>query len=177
MAKSRVEQALAAVEPEVLALFPGVTFAFGETNVAQNASPPRVVWLRAEDGTSAQQARTTAREIPAQLDRYVALVAVCWARRGGSYETDDAAIEALVDAVEIALKTCVGTALVLPLAEQWTVEGWTQTGKSARVAFVLRMPVAEPAPTIVGTEDVPVDVGFDDTGKSDTDGILQAKDG
>jgi len=120
VAKSRVEQILEAVEPEVLALFPGVTFAFGEPNVAQNASPPRVVWLRAEEGTSVQQARTTAREIPALLDRNVALVAVCWARRGGSYDTDDAALEALVDAVEIALRSCLGTALVLPLGEQWT---------------------------------------------------------
>jgi hypothetical protein len=135
------------------------------------------VWLRAEDGTNVGPARTTAREHRAQLDRTAALVAVCWARRQGEYETDDAAIEALVDAVEVALKVSIGTALVMPISEQWTTEGWTQTGKSARLNFVVRMPVMEPAPAIVGTDDVPVDVGFDDTDKSDTDGILQTKDG
>lgn len=177
MADSRLEQVLALVQPEVLALFPGVTFEFGEPKAATHAAPPRVAWFRAEDGSTAGPARTTAREIEAPLDRTVAVVAVCWAAKGGAYTTDDAAIEALVGAVELGLHKCLGTALLLPIAEQWTTEGWVQTGKSARLLFGVRMPVVLPAPEIVATDAEPIDVGFDDTDKSDTDGILQAKDG
>lgn len=168
---------LEAVQARVAELFPGVSFAFGETSVAQHAAPPRVVWLRAAEGSSVNAARTTAAERAAVLDRSAVVLAVCWAARGGSYETDDAALEALMDAVELALRECLGTALVLPLGESWTTEGWTQKGKSAHVSFTVRMPVLKPEPEVVGTETIPVDVGLDPTDDSDTDGILQAKDG
>lgn len=177
MAKSRLEQVLEAVQPRIAELYPSVVFEFGEPKASQHAAPPRVAWFRAEDGSTVGPARTTAREVSAPLDRTAAVVAVCWAKKGGAFDTDDAALEALVDAVELALRECIGTALVLPLPEQWTTEGWVQLGKTARVLFGVRMPVPLPAPEIVGTEAAPVNVGFDDTGKSDTDGVLQAKDG
>ncbi|MBL8684417.1 MAG: hypothetical protein JNK05_34910 [Myxococcales bacterium] len=177
MADSRLEQVLALVQPEVLALFPGVAFEFGEPMASTHAAPPRVAWFRAEDGSQVGPARTTARETEAPLDRSAVVVAVCWAAKGGSHTTDDAAIESLIGAVELALHKTLGTALILPIAEQWTTEGWIQTGKSARLLFGVRMPVVLPAPEIVATEAEPIDAGFDDTDKSDTDGILQAKDG
>ena len=62
MAKSRLEQVIELAQPRILELFPNVTFAFGETNVALNAAPPRVVWFRSEQGSSTGPARTTARE-------------------------------------------------------------------------------------------------------------------
>lgn len=170
---------LESVQSRVLELFPGVSFAFGETNVAQHAKHPRVVWLRAAEGSSVGTARTTSREQAALLDRSAVVIAVCWAARddGSAFETDDAALEALMDSVELALRECLGTALILPLAEKWTTEGWTQAGKSAHVAFAVRMPVTKPAPEVVGTETIEVDVGLDPTGDSDTDGILQATEG
>jgi hypothetical protein len=176
MAKSRLEQILDLVQPRIVELFPNATFAFGETNVALNAAPPRVVWFRAEQGSSAASARTTAREQVALLDRSAAVEAVCWAARGGSYTTDDAALEALVDAVEVALREQLGTALVLPLSELWTTEGWTQAGKSARLVFAVRMPVLLPAPQVLATESAPIDVGFDNDSSADPDGALDAKD-
>lgn len=178
MSKSRLEQVLDAVQERVLALYSGVTFKFGEPNVAANAAPPRVVWFRSEEGTLVGPARTIAdAERTAVLDRSVAVVAVCWAKAGGPFDTDDAALEALIDAVEVALRDAIGTALALPLAENWSTEGWTQTGKSARIGFAVRTPVVRPAAAVLEASADPADVGFDDTGDSDTDGILQAKDG
>jgi len=178
MSKSRLEQVLDAVKTRTIALYPGVTFNFGEPNVALNGAPPRVSWFRAEQGTTTGPARTTARdERVALLDRSTAVEAVCWAAKGGSYDTDDAALEALVDALETALRSELGTALVLPIVEAWTTEGWTQIGKSARVAFAVRQPVVIPQPEVLDASTNPEHVGFDDGGKSDTDGILQAKDG
>ncbi len=178
MAKSRLEQVLDAVKARIIELYPGVTFSFGEPNVAINGAPPRIAWFRAEQGTIAGPARTTARdERTALLDRSTVVEAVCWAARGGSYTTDDAALEALVDALELALRACLGTALVLPVSELWTAEGWTQAGKSARVLFTVRQPVCVPQPEVLDASTDPAHVGFDDEGKSDTDGILQAKDG
>lgn len=178
MAKSRLEQVIDAVQTRILSAWPGVTFSFGEPNVATTGSPPRVTWFRAEDGTLVGPARTAANaERTAVLDRSIAVVAVCWAKKGGAFDTDDAAIEALVDTVEVALRDALGTALVLPLGESWTTEGWTQTGKSARVGFVIRQPVVRPAAEVLDASADPSHVGFDDGGKSDTDGILQAKDG
>lgn len=178
MAKSRLEQVLDAVQARVLVLFPGVAFSFGEPNVAANGAPPRIAWFRAEQGTTAGPARTTARdERAALLDRSTVVEVVCWAARGGSYSTDDAALEALVDALELSLRECLGSALVLPVSELWTTEGWTQAGKSARVLFTVRQPVCVPQPEALDASTNPAHVGFDDEGKSDTDGILQAKDG
>lgn len=178
MAKSRLEQVIDAVQERVLAMYPGVTFKFGEPNVATNAAPPRVVWFRAEEGTLVGPARTIANaERTAVLDRNAAVIAVCWAKAGGSFDTDDAALEALIDAVEVALRDTIGTALVLPLVEDWTTEGWVQLGKSARIGFAIRQPVVRPAAEVLEASTDPADVGFDDTGDSDTDGILQAKDG
>lgn len=178
MSKSRLEQVIDEVQTRVLAMFPGTTFAFGEQYVATTGTPPRVVWFRSEAGTAVGPARTIAdAERTAVLDRSVAVVAVCWAKKGGSFDTDDAAIEALVDAVEVALRDAIGTALVLPLVEDWTTESWVQLGKSARVGFAIRQPVVRPAAEVLEGSIDPADVGFDDTGDSDTDGILQAKDG
>ena len=39
------------------------------------------------------------------------------------------------------MRSELGTSLVLPVVEVWTTEGWTQIGKSARVAFAVRQPV------------------------------------
>lgn len=178
MSKSRLEQVLDAVKARVIALYPGVAFTFGEPNVALNGAPPRISWFRAEQGTTTGPARTTARdERVSLLDRATVVEAVCWAAKGGSYDTDDAALEALVDALELALRSELGTALVLPVAELWTTEGWTQLGKGARVAFTVRQPVVVPQPEVLDASTDPAHVGFDDGDKSDTDGILQAKDG
>lgn len=175
MAKSRLEQVLDAVQARVLASVPGCAFEFGEPHAAQHARPPRIAFFRAKDGTTTGPARTTARnERVALLDRATAVVAVCWAVKGGAYETDDAAIEALVDALELALREELGSALMTPLVEGWTVEGWSQMGKSAQVLFTVRQPVCLPAPAVLDPSDDPADVGFDNSDSDETDGILTA---
>lgn len=175
MAKSKLEQVLDAVQARVSATVTDVTFEFGEPHAAKHAKPPRIAFFRAPDGTSTGPARTSARnERVALLDRSAAVIAVCWAAKGGDHETDDAALEALVDALELALRSEIGTALVLPIVEQWTSEGWATTGKSARVLFTVRQPVALPEPAVLEPSDDPNDVGFDNSDSDETDGVLVA---
>jgi hypothetical protein len=175
VAESRLEQILSAVQQRVAELVPGVTFAFGDQFVAINAAPPRVVWLRDDTGTTIQPAQTTAfSSTPSRAMRVAAVVAVCWAAKGGDCSTDDAACEALLDAVVLALRECLGTAAALPFAESWVPESWAKQGRAARLLFAVRMPIVAPALPEVATDANPIDVGFDTDTSADPDGALDA---
>lgn len=160
------------VQPRVLELYPAVTFEFGDVSRATHGKPPRVVWCRMDAQVVPTQ--TTAKNPRAVAQRNAGVVAVCWATKGGAFDTDDAAIESLVDAVEIALREKLGPSAALPFAENWTAESIAALGKTAAIEFAVRMPICLPDPTEVATDSDPIEVGFDNDASSDTDKNLDA---
>ncbi|MFO0559062.1 MAG: hypothetical protein U0269_13690 [Polyangiales bacterium] len=172
MPTSRLEQVLEALQQRVLERYPGVSFDFGEQFIAAHAAPPRVVWVR---GDGSVNATSTAGRTPTALAvRHATVFAVCWAARGGRFETDDAACEALMDAVILALREVVGGGATLPFAESWEREAWVKQGRSCRLRFTLLMPVVLEEPTVVATTTIPVDLAFDHDTSADTDRALDA---
>lgn len=149
-----------------------MTFDFGDTARNANSKPPNVVWYRST--TQVVAAQTTAKNPRAVAQRNAGVVAECWAAKGDAFDTDDAAVEALVDAVEIALREKLGPSAALPFTEHWTAESYVTLGKLVGVEFVVRMPICLPAPTEVATDSDPINVGFDNDSSSDTDKQLDA---
>lgn len=171
MTTSRLEQVLAALEARVLTLYPGVTFKLGARFIAsQVEAPPRIVWARATDTFGpAQRTSPTQRAV---LTRSAVVVAHCWAVAAGAYDTDDAAVEALVDALACAIRVELG-ADALPTDAEWIDPPSATAGLACLVAFTVRTPVVEPAATTTQA----TETSFDTAGSSPTDGTLQAGEG
>lgn len=174
MANSRLERVLEALQERVLERYPGVRFDFGEQFVASHTAPPRVVWMRGDGSVHATS--TSGRSPTALAVRYATVQALCWASRGGRFDTDDAACEALLDAVILALREVLGASASLPFAESWEPEAWVKQGRSCRLRFTLHMPVVLEEPTVVATDAVAVDVAFDHDDSADGDRALDAEE-
>lgn len=158
---SRLEEILAALQERVLALYPGVTFCQGQRFIASTVeAPPRIVWVRAIDQYA--PAERTSPTTQAVLTRSTAVVAHCWAAAGGWYETDDEAVERLVDALAFALRAVLGAG-ALPDGAEWVdTPSVNAAGLACLVSFIVKLPVLAP--------DVPVaratTTAFDTTGAS-----------
>ncbi len=171
MSTSRLEQIFVGLQARILTMYAGVTFKLGMEFIASNVEPPpRIVWVRAADQFEpAQRTSPTQRAV---LTRVTAVVAHCWAAAGGSYDTDDAAVEALVDALACAIRVELG-ADALPDACEWIDTPGVNTGLACLVSFTVKQPVVAPTtPTTQATAAEP-----DTSGASSTDGILQAGEG
>lgn len=168
MSTSRLERALGGLQTRIAALYPNVSFRLGARFIAgQEDAPPRIVWVRATDAFEPAQ-RTSPRET-AVLTRAAVLVAHCWASAGDSYDTDDAAVEALVDALACALRDEFG-ASALPTDAEWIDPPSATGGLACLVAFTLRVPVVRPeVPVAQATT-----TAFDASGASPADGVLDA---
>lgn len=171
MSTSRLQQILDGLEARILTMYAGVTFALTSKYVASHVeAPPRIVWVRAADAFGpAQRTSPTQRAV---LTRSTAIVAHCWAVAGDPYDTDDAAVEALTDALACAIRTELG-ADALPSDAEWIDPPSVNAGLACLVAFTVRQPVVEPTvPTTQATT-----MASDTAGASSTDGVLQCGEG
>lgn len=171
MSTSRLEQIFVALQARILTMYASVTFCQGAEFIAsQVEAPPRVVWVRAADAFEPAQATSPTQR--AVLTRVTAVVAHCWAAAGGSYDTDDAALEALVDALACSLRLELG-ADALPDACEWVDSPGVNTGLACLVSFVVKQPVTEPAASTARA----TTTALDTAGSSLTDGVLQGGEG
>jgi hypothetical protein len=173
VAKSRLEQVLDAVQAAALVRLSGVTFAYGLREVeSQTQAMPRVTWVRTTDAY--QDTDPGVADNETVTTRGAVVVAHCVGAQdpARAWDTDEAATEAVVDAVVAALVDTLGPSVVLGTGE-WLDTGHTSRGAPCLLSFTVLQPVTRTAPG-VGPDTVVIEsVDFDPAGASGVDGILQ----
>ena len=154
--------ALAPLEALIVSRVTGTTFRVGAQYLAENAQPPRVVWVPLSEGYQRGPARAGTPR--ATGVRTVTVGARLW---GADFD----AAEALVDALLWAAQTAAAGSYSAGSVE-WERGAHLQQGEAATLELTLNVPVLDtPAPTVTVTA-----VAAETAGATRGDNVLETGD-